>query len=227
MTLMGASPEMHDGDFAFYFADIFVESVQYGNRTGLCEIMKLIKAQNYQIQLKMIREQAVFAHVAPQDYCRHQIMNTTVDINKNARQWTYQYCTEFGFYQVPSEKHAMRPEQLLGHDYWVDYCNTLFGVDLKINRTRSIFSFRHYAGTNTIFTNGNEDPWKWGTELHPNGHLGQVQIEANCNNCGHCGDLYTPKNSDPQELVKQRMDVMRFIDMHLKPFEEETVQFLQ
>ena len=27
MTKMGASPDMNNGDFAFYFADIFVESV--------------------------------------------------------------------------------------------------------------------------------------------------------------------------------------------------------
>jgi hypothetical protein len=40
MTAMGAAPEMNNGDFAFFFADIFVESVQYGNRTGLCENIK-------------------------------------------------------------------------------------------------------------------------------------------------------------------------------------------
>lgn len=37
MTALGASTDMHIGDFAFYFADIFVESVQYGNRSGLCD----------------------------------------------------------------------------------------------------------------------------------------------------------------------------------------------
>lgn len=40
---MGAYGGMNNGDFAFFFADIFVESVQYGDRTGLCDIMKEIK----------------------------------------------------------------------------------------------------------------------------------------------------------------------------------------
>jgi len=40
MAEMGANPNMNIGDFAFYFADIFVETVQYGNRTGLCDLMK-------------------------------------------------------------------------------------------------------------------------------------------------------------------------------------------
>ena len=29
----------HDGDFAFYLADIIVETIQYGDKTGLCNIM--------------------------------------------------------------------------------------------------------------------------------------------------------------------------------------------
>jgi len=40
---MGANEKMNNGDFAFYFADIFVESVQYGDRTGLCDLMNEIK----------------------------------------------------------------------------------------------------------------------------------------------------------------------------------------
>lgn len=31
---------MRSDDFMFYFADIFVESVQYGNRSNLCDFLK-------------------------------------------------------------------------------------------------------------------------------------------------------------------------------------------
>ena len=37
---MGAWEGMHNGDFGFYFADIFVESVQYGNRQQLCGMIQ-------------------------------------------------------------------------------------------------------------------------------------------------------------------------------------------
>ena len=108
MKRMGAFKGMDNGDFAFYFADIFVESVQYGNRTGLCDLVQEIQDKSFNDQLDAIKGQADLAGVAPSDYCRHAIKNTTVTLSA-ARPWTYQYCTEFGFYQVPSKKHAMRP----------------------------------------------------------------------------------------------------------------------
>ena len=52
---MGAYKGMHNGDFAFFFADIFVESVQYGDRTGLCDLMNEIKDQPFTDQLVAIR----------------------------------------------------------------------------------------------------------------------------------------------------------------------------
>jgi hypothetical protein len=32
------------------------------------------------------------------DYSAVALQDTKIDINKNIRQWTYQYCTEFGFF---------------------------------------------------------------------------------------------------------------------------------
>lgn len=43
LTAMGADTAINNGDFAFFFADQFVEHVQYGNRTFLCQMMEKIK----------------------------------------------------------------------------------------------------------------------------------------------------------------------------------------
>lgn len=94
----------------------------------------------------------------------------------------------------------MRPESLLGYKYWVDYCHTIFGIDLQINRTIAEFSGSHTKGSNTIFTNGAEDPWQWATELNPIAQLNQVGLMSNCDDCGHCVELYTPKETDPKAL---------------------------
>lgn len=77
---MGASESMHDGDFAFYFADIFVETVQYGNRTGLCRMMDHIKNYEYEDKMKAIRKhnEMYGPNCAPSDYCRKALMNTTI-----------------------------------------------------------------------------------------------------------------------------------------------------
>lgn len=158
-------------------------------------------------QLADIKKIADTAGVAPADYCRKAIKDQVVATDSSARSWTYQYCTEFGWFQTPSHEHAMRPSTLLGESYWHDYCKEIFGID-NINKTiqRSIseFSGHHTAGTNTIITNGGEDPWQWATELAPNESLNQKGLMADCDDCGHCADLYTPKDDDKPELKAVR-----------------------
>lgn len=93
----GADPSLHDGDFAFYLADIFVESVQYGNRTGLCNLMEQISELDLQDQLQAVASAAKIAGVAPEDYDRESLKNVTIT-DSAARAWTYQYCTAFGWF---------------------------------------------------------------------------------------------------------------------------------
>lgn len=106
----------------------------------------------------------------------------------------------------------MRSEKLLNESYWIDYCKDIFGVKLNIKRSIGEFSFHHTAGSNTVITNGAEDPWQWATELKPNADLNQVGLMADCDDCGHCAELYTPKDSDKQELKDVRTAVISWID---------------
>ena len=43
-------------------------------------------------------------------------------------------------------------------------------------------------------TNGNEDPWKWSSVVVNQGSI--LAYEINCDNSGHCVELYTPKDED-------------------------------
>lgn len=97
---LGASPDINDGDFAFFFADIFVTSVQYGNRTGLCNFLSQIEDMPFDDQLLEVAKQAQIAGVAPGDYDRNVLKNVKIT-DSPARSWTYQYCTEFGWFQTP------------------------------------------------------------------------------------------------------------------------------
>lgn len=149
--------------------------------------------------------------MSAQDYDRRIIKNTNIT-DSAARPWTYQYCTEFGFFQVPNDKNPMRAVTLLNHDYWAEMCQSLFNITLKINRTDVEYYNGHVASTNTLFTNGGDDPWQWATELHPDAELGQIGSIAQCVDCGHCGDLYTPKANEPAPLVEQRKIAISFIE---------------
>lgn len=94
----------------------------------------------------------------------------------------------------------MRSE-LLSYDYWVDYCNEIFGVDLQINRSIAEFAFPRTEGSNIVITNGAEDPWQWATEKQPNNAVNQLGLISECTDCGHCVELYTPKGDDSEALV--------------------------
>ena len=99
----------------------------------------------------------------------------------------------------------MRPESLLGHDYWADYCYSIFETNLKINRTIAEFAYNHISGTNIVFTNAEEDPWRVASELNPLKELNQLGLNANCTNCGHCIDLHTPHPTDKPEVERVRL----------------------
>lgn len=120
----------------------------------------------------------------------------------------------------------MRPQSLLGYDYWTEYCNDIFGIHLNINRSISEFSFHHTAGSNTVFTNGVEDPWQWATELHPNYKIGQHSLMSDCTDCGHCVELYNPKDTDDESLMRVRHFIYRWVDEFIYEREEEPL-FLQ
>lgn len=91
---MGAKKEMNIGDFAYFMADIFVDQVQYGNRTGLCSLMKSIEDKNLEGKLTAIIENY---NPNSADYERDNLKNITIT-DSPMRQWTYQFCTEFGWF---------------------------------------------------------------------------------------------------------------------------------
>jgi hypothetical protein len=165
------SEGMNTGDFMYYYADIFVESVQYGNRTTLCDTLQNLAATGAS-QLDIFNAMTKFGtdvpDVNPPDYDANIIKKTVIDPFSASRPWTYQYCTEYGWFQTPSQLHPMRSE-MLQLSYWPEMCQRCFpGLDMT-NLPRALQSTIDQGGfdiqsTNTFFTNGAEDPWQWATQ---------------------------------------------------------------
>jgi len=82
------------------------------------------------------------------------------------------------------------------------------------------------AATNVFFANGGEDPWQWATQLENRPELNQISRLSDCNGCGHCAELYTPQDSDPEELKETREMVANWLDDILTG-SNKTEQFLQ
>jgi len=56
------------------------------------------------------------------------------------------------------------------------------------------------AVSNVIYTNGEEDPWKWASILTTK-NPDITPIEIKCDDCAHCVDLHADSDADPQALI--------------------------
>jgi hypothetical protein len=95
------------------------------------------------------------------EYDATTLTNTTYDINKAGRQWTYQYCTEFGWFQEVNTEFPTRSSSL-DAEYWIDYCQRIFGSSIAppdIESINSYFKGVMMTGKNVYFATASEDPW--------------------------------------------------------------------
>ena len=97
----------------------------------------------------------------------------------------------------------------------------------QINQTEVSESGFTGQGTNTFFTNGVEDPWQWATIRTVN-NSSQHARTSDCDDCGHCVEMYTPTTSDPI-AVQETRDMIREWTLSLFGPEVTTVEneFLQ
>lgn len=82
-----------------------------------------------------------------------------------SRQWVYQTCTEFGFYQTSTyEPHIFG--QQFPIDFFVKQCNDIYGdiyddnfLNAAIDRTNTLFGGLNIEVSNVVFVHGSIDPW--------------------------------------------------------------------
>ena len=148
------------GDFMFFIADIFTMGVQYGTRTEMCA---LITSEDFQIDpLTNLSAYGVSKGLSVAQYDAIALQNVTYDVSLNLRQWTYQYCTEFGWYQVPWNANFATRSPSLNLTFWHDYCQRIFSPTLPypaVEETNMEFGGLNNTGKNIYFFNAIEDPW--------------------------------------------------------------------
>ena len=81
------------------------------------------------------------------------------------RQWTYQTCIEFGFFQsTDSTEQPFGGE--FSADFFIEQCKDIFGdnfdLDLlqqDVDETNTNYGGYDYEGSRVVFVNGQIDPW--------------------------------------------------------------------
>lgn len=127
------------------------------------------------------------------------------------RQWTYQTCVEFGFFQsTDSRKQPFG--QTVPVDFYIQQCADIFGnkfnfklLEQSIIDTNTNYGGYDYEGSRVVFVNGNIDPWHalGFTGKPPNVNTHTVFI----NGTAHCADMYPSGENDLESLVKARLQV--------------------
>lgn len=214
-----SNPNMRNGDFMNFMGDLIAGPVQSGRRTQLCN--STYSDQFKTNKLQWVVDQAVASGLQVDDYDIPAFTNTTIDVNKAMRQWTYQVCTEFGFFQEPWPSNPIRPS-ILNHAYWIDWCQRIFGPTFvpQTDITNSHYKALEITGSNIFFLTSSEDPWQGAGMVQIYDPVLQKDMKAHhivCENCSHCVDLHGPKDTDAPELVAARQDAMQTITKWLYP----------
>jgi len=136
---------------------------------------------------------------------------------EGGRQWTYQTCTEFGYYQSSDLER-----QPFGSSFPIEFsirqCGDIFGpkfnLDLlqrAIDRTNTIYGGLALKLDRVVFPNGSIDPWHaLGMTTNSTGNV-PIYIQGTA----HCADMYAPSENDSSELIAARKTIESYLDFWL------------
>ncbi len=225
LQIFGAPSYFLKGDFFYMLADAVAGAVQYGHKSIFCDS---ILPQNMTDPLGQYNSAIVALFGTGFAGCYY----STVCLSSESMQsqwagagyaWIYQTCTQLAYWQV-GFYNSLRPAMVVNTDYFENQCRLAFGQSALPDTFafNDVFHGKDNQASNVIALQGSDDPWLTAgitTSLGPD----YPAIIADCDDCGHCGDLSAPKAADPPSLTAQRAAVAKYIGGWLQTTEETFV----
>ncbi|XP_056296942.1 thymus-specific serine protease [Pseudoliparis swirei] len=132
------------------------------------------------------------------------------------RQWVYQTCTEFGFYQ--STDSPNQPFTGFPLEYHVKQCSDIFNISVDelvsaVSQTNEFYGGFSLVSSRIVLPNGSVDPWHalgvtW--DLTP--ELPAVFIKGTA----HCANMYPASSEDLPQLALARDHIFLLLQRWLK-----------
>jgi hypothetical protein len=134
----------------------------------------------------------------------------------NSRSWRWQTCYEVSYFNTAPKQGSLRNTNV-DLDYHLRQCayvfkEKMFPTSPAINREYGADSPLAHK---VFYTDFSDDPWQRASVTYPVSSDQPYKL-ATCDDCGHCLDLHTPLESDPQPIKDTRAE-----------FEEYLAQWLQ
>nr|XP_033815340.1 putative serine protease K12H4.7 isoform X1 [Geotrypetes seraphini] len=133
------------------------------------------------------------------------------------RQWVYQTCTEFGFFQ--STDSLNQPFSGFPLSYFVQQCSDIYGSEFNftniisaVQQTNEMYGGFNIQSGRIIFPNGCVDPW------HALGiieDLSDELISVYIKGTAHCANMYPARAEDPPQLVAARLYIFSLLEKWL------------
>lgn len=211
-------------DFLYLIADTGAAAVQYGERNAFCAALSSSPTP--------LAGYAEFARslyqamgVSAVEMTAQGAMSTELSDYNNGvgmRQWYYQSCTEYGYWQNanPDRSQSTR-SALIDLDYHRQVCQRLFGINKSAN-TAAINNTLYYPlmdelVSNIFFTNGENDPWSLLSLAEKNGNAINARLDYYLiQGSAHCDDLHSPGSDDSNSLLEARNKMESLIKLWLK-----------
>jgi hypothetical protein len=136
------------------------------------------------------------------------------------RQWMYQTCVEFGFFQT-TDSSKQPFGQTIPVEFFIQQCKDIFGDKFNVDflnesvyNTNVNYGGYDYEGSRVVFVNGQVDPWHAlsFTGRAPNEFTETIFIEGTA----HCADMYPTTQSDLPQLTRARTLVHNLISNWIK-----------
>jgi hypothetical protein len=189
LKLFGTPTYFTQQDFLWMLADSSAMGPQYGAKDVMCSFMK----QSFS-PLENFRNFTV-SHYGP-DFTSNCYYSTACLSGDSMTDqwadadysWVYQTCSELAYWQAWSSATSIR-SPLLDTNYFVTQCHKAFGR--TVNADTVAFN-NNYGGatpnaTKVIALQGSDDPWQpAGVQASRPDY---PTFTAECDGCGHCGDL--------------------------------------
>ncbi|XP_063393399.1 putative serine protease K12H4.7 [Cydia fagiglandana] len=133
--------------------------------------------------------------------------------NEGARQWMYQTCTEFGFYQTSTGTTPFFGDKF-PVDFYIQQCQDIFGkkfnkkfVNAAAAWTNNYYGSLDISASRVVFVHGSVDPWHALGVTTPRDNAPAIYIHGTA----HCANMYPPSEKDLPELKAARVKIEQLL----------------
>ncbi|KTD34508.1 serine carboxypeptidase [Legionella moravica] len=211
-------------DFLYLIADTGAAAIQYGMRNSFCQALStsstpLIGYSDF--AKKLYKDMDVSAV----EITAQGAMSENPDDYKKGvgtRQWYYQSCTEYGYWQNANPDYWLSARSsLINLEYHRTICQRLFGLSKPANTAKLNKSFyfplMDDLVSNIYFTNGDNDPWSILSLSELNGNAVNLKLTYHIiEGAAHCEDLHSPNLLDSESLKTARTIMDSLLKQWLK-----------